>query len=120
MFVETYLTNRTVPTPASQLTRCGNSRCKSEDIFTFDDEVFCQACDWNSIEAHVEAQMRCHSENWKKLKAQTLPPKTEAQSTAAQNGINTSTQEKSTPDLPLASPVLFSESLEVTQPPMTA
>lgn len=32
--------------------------CDCPDLLSAEDEVFCLACDWNSIEAMVEARMR--------------------------------------------------------------
>ncbi len=41
--------------PANALSRC--ARCKSDDVFDFDGDLFCNPCGWNSIEARVESQL---------------------------------------------------------------
>lgn len=41
--------------PAKVLSRC--AKCRSDDIFEFDGDLFCNPCGWNSIETRVESQI---------------------------------------------------------------
>ena len=41
-------------TPSEILSLC--IRCKSRDVFTFEGDIFCNPCGWNSIELRVENQ----------------------------------------------------------------
>lgn len=41
--------------PADVLSRC--AKCKSDDVFKFEGDLFCNPCGWNSIEARVESQL---------------------------------------------------------------
>lgn len=47
------------------LLSCQAKGCRSDDVFTFEGDVFCHACGWNSIEVHVGAQIDDHIRRWK-------------------------------------------------------
>ena len=55
--------------PADVLSRC--VKCKSDDVFAFDGDLFCNPCGWNSIEARVESQLSEMTAKHRKASAKT-------------------------------------------------
>ena len=59
--------------PAKVLSRCAS--CKSNDVFDFDGDLFCNPCGWNSIDSRVENQFAImKSTHRKKIANAALKP----------------------------------------------
>lgn len=68
MKFQTAFTDTDVLEPAQTLEHCRN--CSSTDIFSFDGDVFCNPCGWNSIEMRVEAQLSSQIAKYQKSRKQ--------------------------------------------------
>lgn len=68
MKFQTAFTDTNVLEPAQNLKHCQN--CKSTDIFSFDGDIFCNPCGWNSIEMRVEAQLSSQTAIYQKSRKQ--------------------------------------------------
>jgi len=45
--------HRTVRPPAQVFSKC--PRCKSDDLYKFEGDVFCFGCEWNSVDLYAAA-----------------------------------------------------------------
>ena len=52
---ETALVFNDTSVPAKVFSKC--QQCESDDVFSFDGDLFCNPCGWNSIEQRVESQL---------------------------------------------------------------
>ncbi len=72
MKTQIVLKNDHVTAPEKVFTECPCKECKSQDLFAFDGDVFCNDCGWNSIESRVSSQIDDHVTRWKQKKETAL------------------------------------------------
>lgn len=63
MKIQTVFEVKGMKPPAEFIKEC--LQCTSNDLFSFNGDVFCNPCGWNSIELRVESQLDAHISRFK-------------------------------------------------------